>query len=267
MSWLKKFLGFGYPSDKQNQDIQNESKINSSLNSSSKVEPRTAQEHTQLANSYWFEERKLDEAIIEYQKALQIDPDYALARSNLGSLYLLNDRIEEAITEFEEALRRGISQAVIRRNTETWLEEAIAIRDTRQTPIGDVDKAIREYIEELGGPCNRLRAVYEKLREIGSPAVDALISAIHTKNFILTNRVFDLLGKMGNPRTIEPLSRAATISEKEYRAMTGDRGPTRTVTISGMTTELKVTDLLDEYRQNAKEALDKIKEAELKKKG
>ena len=226
--------------------------------SSPGAERRTAEEHTQLANKYWFDERNANEAIREYKEALRVDPDYALARSNLGSVYLLEDRIEEAIVQFEEAIRRGVPQALIRCNTETWLREAIAIRDTRQKPIGNVEKAIQEYMEELGGPCNRLRAVYEKLIDIGEPAVDVLVSAMCTGNSVLSNRVFELLGKMANSRAVEPLSVASQISEKEFRTMTGDKGPTRTVNLSGRHVEVKVLGLLEEYRRNAKKALEAI---------
>ena len=43
--------------------------------------------------------------------------------------------------------------------------------------------------------------------------------------------------------------------------MTGDVGPTRTVNLSSMTVDVKVSELLDEYRTGAKKALDKIKHA------
>jgi len=213
-----------------------------------------------LADKYWFEEHKSDQAICEYKEALRIDADYALARSNLGSLYLQEDRVEEAIAEFQEVLRRGVPSTVIGYNTETWLREAIAIRDARQTPIGDVDKVLQEYITELGGPCNRLSAIYEKMKEIGRPAIDALLAAIQTNNSVLTNRAFELLGEIGDARVVEPLSKASNILEKEFRAMTGDTGPTRTVNLSGKKVDVKVSDLLEEYRKRAKEALDKIEQ-------
>jgi len=221
----------------------------------------TAEEHTRLANRYWFEEGKMDDAIREYKEALRIDPDYAPARSNLGSLYLRQDKIEDAIAEFEQALRRGVSSALIRRNTKSWLEQAISIRDERQRPIGDVDKAVQEYIEELGGPCNRLPAVYEQLARIGKPAVEALIIAIRSDNSILRNRAMELLGEIADPRAVEPLSEASKITEGEFRAITGIQGPSTTVDLSGMKVEVRFSNLLSAYRKNAEKALDKIKQA------
>jgi len=97
--------------------------------------------------------------------------------------------------------------------------------------------------------------------QIGAPAVDALIGAIHSDNYVLTNRAFELLEQIGDPRAIAPLSKAANISEMEYRAMTGDKGPTRTVNYFGMAADVTITDLVEEYRERAKKALDEIKEA------
>lgn len=257
MNWLRKLFGLGSRPEERSDKTPHEPGCSGSRAASS---PQTAEGHTQLANKYWFEDHKAAEAIREYKEALRIDSDYGLARSNLGSLYLQEDRVEEAIAEFQELLRRGAPSALIRHNTETWLREAIAIRDARQSPLGDVDKALQEYITELGGPCNRLRAIYEKLQEIGPPAVDALLAAIRTNNSVLTNRAFEVLGEIGDPRALKPLSKASTITEKEFRAMTGDTGPTRTVNLSGMKVEVKVSGLLEEYRKKAKQALDKIEE-------
>lgn len=131
----------------------------------------------------------------------------------------------------------------------------------RVKALPEVEKAIQGYIAELGRPCNRLRDIYDKMKEIGPPAVDALLAALRSNNAVLTNRVFELLGEMGDSRAVNPLSKASKISEKQFRAMTGDRGPVRTVNLSGMTVDVKISDLFEEYRENAKEALDKIEQA------
>ena len=71
-----------------------------------------------------------------------------------------------------------------------------------------------------------MRAIYDKMKEIGPAAVDALVDVLRSNNSVLTNRVFELLGEIGDPRAVGPLAKASKISEKEFRAMTGDRGPT-----------------------------------------
>jgi tetratricopeptide (TPR) repeat protein len=48
---------------------------------------------------------KVDEAIAQYQKALQISPDYALANNNLGSALLQKGRVNDAVALFQKALQ------------------------------------------------------------------------------------------------------------------------------------------------------------------
>jgi tetratricopeptide (TPR) repeat protein len=47
----------------------------------------------------------VDEAIIQYQTALQIKPDFAEAHNNLGNALLKVGRRDEAIAHFQEALQ------------------------------------------------------------------------------------------------------------------------------------------------------------------
>jgi tetratricopeptide (TPR) repeat protein len=53
----------------------------------------------------WFEQGKIDEAIAHYQKALNIDPDYAEAHDNLGSALLAVGKTNQAIEQYHEVLR------------------------------------------------------------------------------------------------------------------------------------------------------------------
>ena len=47
----------------------------------------------------------MDEAIAHFQKALQINPDYADAHNNLGSALLRKGKVDEAITHYQKALQ------------------------------------------------------------------------------------------------------------------------------------------------------------------
>ena len=47
----------------------------------------------------------MDEAIFQYQHALQNDPDCAQARVSLGAVLLQRGKVEEAITQFQQALQ------------------------------------------------------------------------------------------------------------------------------------------------------------------
>jgi tetratricopeptide (TPR) repeat protein len=60
--------------------------------------------HTNLGNAL-FKEDKVDEAIVQHQQALQINPDFAEAHNNLGNALLQKGRVDEAITHFQMALQ------------------------------------------------------------------------------------------------------------------------------------------------------------------
>ena len=47
----------------------------------------------------------MDEAIIHFQKALQIKPDDADAHNNLGTALLQKGKVDEAITHYQKALQ------------------------------------------------------------------------------------------------------------------------------------------------------------------
>ena len=48
---------------------------------------------------------RVDEAITQYQKALQLAPDYAAVRADLGNALLQKGKVDEAITQYQAALR------------------------------------------------------------------------------------------------------------------------------------------------------------------
>jgi tetratricopeptide (TPR) repeat protein len=59
---------------------------------------------------------KVDEAILLYQKALQIDPNNEASRNNLGSALLRKGRIDEAIDQFKKAVQINPDNAFTRNN-------------------------------------------------------------------------------------------------------------------------------------------------------
>jgi tetratricopeptide (TPR) repeat protein len=46
----------------------------------------------------------MDDALSEYRKAIEINPDYARGYYNIGSVYREQGKIEEAIASFQKAL-------------------------------------------------------------------------------------------------------------------------------------------------------------------
>lgn len=219
----------------------------------------SAKEHTQLGVKYW-EQGRSDDAIREYKEALRIDPNYALARSNLGHIYDQQGRLDDAIREWEETLRRGVTSFVIRRNTEDWLREAKTLRDEREKQIGDVDSAVSSYMRELGEASSGWFIAYDALKRIGTPAQDALIQAIESDSSLLRNRAMSLLSEIGDERAIEPLTKTSKISEEDFRRIAKISGTTKTFIRGGIKIEISLADLLEEHRENAKKALKKIEE-------
>jgi tetratricopeptide (TPR) repeat protein len=66
--------------------------------------PENVLAHNNLGNAL-FQKGRVDEAIFQYQKALQINPDYAKACYNLGNALLQKGSVDEAITHFQKALQ------------------------------------------------------------------------------------------------------------------------------------------------------------------
>ena len=52
-----------------------------------------------------YEEGRLEEAIAEYDQAIELDPQYALAYTNRGNAYAGLGQLQRAIQDFDEAIR------------------------------------------------------------------------------------------------------------------------------------------------------------------
>ena len=102
-----------------------------------KSSPTYAEAHNNLGNALLGSGR-LDEAIAEYQKALEIEPDYAEAHNNLGNALVRRGRIDEAIAEYQKALKIKPDYAEAHYN----LGNALIDR-------GRFDEAIAEYQKAL----------------------------------------------------------------------------------------------------------------------
>jgi tetratricopeptide (TPR) repeat protein len=63
----------------------------------------SANEHVALGTEY-YEQGKLDEAVAEFQAAIELEPDNADAYRNLGTAYLEQGKDEEAAAAYEQAI-------------------------------------------------------------------------------------------------------------------------------------------------------------------
>ena len=80
----------------------------------------------------YFQQRRADEAIFQFQKALEIQPDYAEARYNLGTVLIQQGRLDEAIAQLQKTLEFKPDNASAHKNLgiaflqQGRLDEAIA---------------------------------------------------------------------------------------------------------------------------------------------
>ena len=100
--------------------------------------------HNNLGNVL-FQKGKVDEAITHFQKALQINPDYAEACYNLGNALLQKGRVDEAIAQYQKALQ------ITPNNTKAHNNLGNALLQK-----GSVDEAIAHYQQPCkSGPTTR----------------------------------------------------------------------------------------------------------------
>jgi protein O-mannosyl-transferase len=67
------------------------------------VNPDYAEAHNNLGYAL-FQKGAVDEAMVHFQKALQIKPDYAEAHYTLGNVLINKGRVDEAMVHFQQAL-------------------------------------------------------------------------------------------------------------------------------------------------------------------
>jgi superkiller protein 3 len=69
------------------------------------LEPGLPEAHKNWGRYLHFVEEKLEEAIVAYQRAIDLDPTYAFAHYALGNALSDQGKLEEAIASYEEAIR------------------------------------------------------------------------------------------------------------------------------------------------------------------
>jgi tetratricopeptide (TPR) repeat protein len=101
------------------------------------ISPGHAEAHNYLGNVL-LQKGRVDEAITQYQQALQIKPDFAEARYYLGNALLLKGNVDEAIAQYQKALQITPDFAEAHYNFGNALLQK-----------GHVDEAITQYQQAL----------------------------------------------------------------------------------------------------------------------
>jgi tetratricopeptide (TPR) repeat protein len=90
-----------------------------------KNEPRNADAHAQLGNTY-FDAERWDDAIQWYERSLAIDPNDPNVSTDLGVSYYYTNRTDEALKQFERSL------AIDPKHTKTLLNKGIVLAFGKQ---------------------------------------------------------------------------------------------------------------------------------------
>jgi tetratricopeptide (TPR) repeat protein len=101
------------------------------------IQPNLAETHYNLGNAL-LQKGDMDEAIAHYQRALQIKPGYAKTHYNLGNALLQRGDIDEAIAHYQQALQVKHDYAEAHNNLGYALLQK-----------GNVDEAIAHYQQAL----------------------------------------------------------------------------------------------------------------------
>jgi tetratricopeptide (TPR) repeat protein len=111
--------------------------------------PKTAQEHFNVAVNYDHQNR-LDQAIGEYQKALELKSDWAVAHFRIAQDYQKQGRTDEAITHWELATRY-----------DPQFYSAYDLLSAAYEREGNLPKAIEAYSALLNYPPTQMPAHYQ----------------------------------------------------------------------------------------------------------
>ncbi|MDD4954622.1 MAG: tetratricopeptide repeat protein [Candidatus Omnitrophica bacterium] len=110
-------------------------------------EVKEAQEDFQKGTGY-FKEKKYDEAIAEFEKALKIDPEFAEGYYGLGYAYCYKNQCDAALPYFEKAIELSPNYA-----------DAINGLGYAYGNLGNYDKGIEYYLKTLKIKENNLDAL------------------------------------------------------------------------------------------------------------
>ena len=168
--------------------------------------------HNNLGLAY-YDLRRLEEALLEYQTALTFKPGYALAHNNLGLVYQDLRRFDEALKEYQTAVRHrpdnakfhynlGIVHADLRRFDEAILEYRMALTlkpnfaevhnnlGIIYEKLGWLDRAIQEYQAglklrpDLVESHNNLGIVYRRLGRYEEAIQEYQIALKHRPDYV-----------------------------------------------------------------------------------
>lgn len=119
------------------------------------VDPEYAAAHLNLGYAY-DRQGQIEEAVAEYRKAIELEPGNVFAHNNLGVLYNKKGLYDEAIAEFEKALRLDPVNATVLRNLENAKKNKATVQER--------EKRFAQAWKEVEARPNDLKASYNLAR-------------------------------------------------------------------------------------------------------
>ncbi len=169
------------------------------------IDPNYVAAHRNLAYVY---DRlgRTEEAAAAYRKGIELDPKDVVARNNLGVLYDKNGKQEEAIAEFEKALRIDPANVTVLKNLESAKNNQGVLRERTDR----IAQARREADARPNDPraAFHLARVYASFDDIDRALewlARALTLGFDDLRFVETDPV--LLGVRKDPRFTRLLNR------------------------------------------------------------
>jgi tetratricopeptide (TPR) repeat protein len=123
------------------------------------IDPGYANAHYNFGNAL-FQKGRMDEAMEHYQKALEIQPQYAEAHNNLGNVLRQKGRVDEAIIEYQKALKIEPDFVMAHYN----LGMVLAQKGLADEAIIQYQKALAIQPEDADGQINLGIALFKKGR-------------------------------------------------------------------------------------------------------
>ena len=86
----------------------------------------------------YYNRGQLEQSIAEYQKAIQINPDFAQARNNLGNVYYNQSKLEEAVVDTKGPLQSTLTMP---RRITIW-EWSIINKGNWKKPLSNTNRRL-----------------------------------------------------------------------------------------------------------------------------
>jgi tetratricopeptide (TPR) repeat protein len=134
------------------------------------IKPDFADAHLNLGNAL-LQKGGMDEAIVHYQQVLQIKPDDALAHSNLGAALYQKGNLDGAIAQYQQALQSDSNSTLARIN----LDNALLQKGTLADAITQIQKSPQinpETLEVQNDPAWTLATAPQASLRNGNQAVE-----------------------------------------------------------------------------------------------